>query len=267
MSALPRCLVVCLLGWSLATSHAHADAATEARALFERGLAEADATHWTQAAELFQQALALRDSPVIRYNLGSALAELGRLVEARDLLRALELDQRSSAELLQRVTPQREAIERRLSNLTIRVQTSTPDWHVLLDERELSRDQLGVALPLDPKLHYVSLRAGERVLDDAQVELGEGEARELKLAGEIPPPVVVAPPPSPLEISLVGFAHEEHQDAPSSKRKRRLLWGVSAAAAAVVAGVVAGVVIARKDDADVPANGFTPGRVGVRVPQ
>ncbi|MET0285412.1 MAG: hypothetical protein ABW352_13110 [Polyangiales bacterium] len=270
MSALVRCLVCCLLGVMLsAGSPARAqDSAREARALFEHGLQEADATHWQQAAELFQQALALKDSPVIRFNLSSALAELGKLTEALALLQALEQDTRTSRELLPRVQQDRQTIERRLGKLTLRVTTDAPAWSLLLDERELPRAQIGVVIQVDPKLHYVSLRAGERVLDDAQVELAEGETRELTLAGNVPPPVVERTPPAPLELTLVGYGQEQHDDG-MSKRKRRVIWGVSMAAAAVAAGVVAGVMLAKGEEGGgaTSADAFSPGRVGVRVPQ
>jgi hypothetical protein len=270
MSALVRCLICCLLGVMLSASspaHADADPAKEARALFEHGLQQADATHWPQAAELFQQALALRDSPVIRFNLSSALAELGKLTEALALLEALEQDTRTSRELLPRVQADRVRIEQRLGKLTLRVNTDAPAWRLLLDERELPREQIGVPLKVDPKLHYVSLRAGERVLDDAQLELAEGETRELTLAGNVPPPVVARKAPAPLELTLVGFG-PRHDDT-TSKRKRRVIWGVSVAAAAVAAGVVAGVMLAKRDEGGgaTSADAFTPGRVGVRVPQ
>jgi tetratricopeptide (TPR) repeat protein len=257
----------CLFGLLLATSSpARADdPAKQARALFEQGLSQADAAHWTEAADLFQRALALRDSPVIRFNLSSALAELGKLTEALTLLQALALDGRTSRELLQRVTHDREALQKRLANLTIRVETDATDYRVLLDEQWLPPEKLNVALKLDPKLHSLSLRAGELVLDDEQVELKEGETRELLLEGKVPPPVVAKPPP--LQISLVGFGEQRHDDG-MSKRKKRVIWGVSVAAAAVAAGVVAGVMLAKKDDGpSASADAFSPGRIAVRVPQ
>jgi hypothetical protein len=267
MSALVRCLVCCLLGVALMVSApAQADDAKAARALFERGLQEADATHWSQAADLFQQALALRDSPVIRFNLSSALAELGKLTEALALLSALEQDTRTAPELMQRVVHDRTALQKRLASLTVRVDSELADWKLLLDDHELPRAQIGVAIPLDPKLHYLSLRAGERVLDDAQVELTEGETRELVLAGRVPQPVVAQP--APLEISLVGFHDQPHDDG-MSRRKRRVIWGISVATAAVAAGVLAGVMFAKRDDGGggTSADAFSPGRVGVRVPE
>lgn len=268
MSALVRCLFACLLLTCAVTSVRADDANTakEARALFDRGLQEADATHWQQAADLFQQALALRDSPVIRFNLSSALGELGKLTEALALLQALEQDPRTSRELLPRVVHDRAAIEQRLAKLTLHVETDAVDWALLLDERELAREQIDVALPVDPKLHYVSLRVGERVLDDAQVELTEGEARELVLTGNVPPPVVLKEPPVVLAPIVTG---ESRHDDGMSKRKRRVIWGVTVAAAAVAAGVVAGVLLAHRDSGGggSSADAFSPGRVGVRVPQ
>lgn len=271
MSALVRCLISFVLCCALsASSLARAqadDTAASARALFEQGLGAADGARWSEAADLFQRALALRDSPVIRFNLASALAELGRLVEALDLLRAVEQDARTNAELRARVKRDRTGLERRIAHMIIRVESELSDWQVLVDERALPRERVGSELALDPKLHYVSLRAGERVLDDAQVELGEGELREVRLMAEVPAPVVVAPEKqAPITLEYAGPALSDEDPAPN-KRKRRLIWGVSSAAVAVAAGVIAGVLVARDDEDPGSADAFAPGRIGVRVPE
>ena len=57
-----------------------------ARQLFEQGIAFVDEEDWTQAADRFQRSLELRPSPIVAYNLGSALVELGRLVTREMLL-------------------------------------------------------------------------------------------------------------------------------------------------------------------------------------
>jgi hypothetical protein len=64
-------------------------AANEARALFERGLAAADAERWGEAVLYFQRSLALVSRPSTQLNLGNALVRSGRPVEAERTLSEL----------------------------------------------------------------------------------------------------------------------------------------------------------------------------------
>ena len=53
-----------------------------------------------------------------------------------------------------------------------------------------------------------------------------------------------------------------------ARRRRRLGWGIGAAAVAVAAGVITGALLASRDkSAESPAATFDPPTIGVRVPQ
>ncbi|MDB4989297.1 MAG: hypothetical protein JWN04_4475 [Myxococcaceae bacterium] len=270
------CLLYALLTLSASARAESADPArsASARTLFEEGLRKADAEQWPEAADLFQRALALRDSPVIRFNLGSALIELGRLVEASEQLRALEIDKNASPELRESATKSRELVLPRLAKLTIRVDGHDPSLLVLLDDRKVEPEQLGVAFPVDPRPHHVALRSGERLLDDEHVAPAEGESISVRLVGAVALPVVAATSTSPLVVGTLGQAPtridagEPLADAAHDRRKRRIFWGVGAGAVAVAAGVVAAVLLAGHSSHDhSPSDPFSPGSVGVRVPQ
>ena len=56
---------------------------TEVRALFDEGLDSSNRRSWSQAEDRFRRCLAIRRSPVIEYNLASALQAQGELVEAK----------------------------------------------------------------------------------------------------------------------------------------------------------------------------------------
>jgi hypothetical protein len=60
-----------------------------------------DEREWIEAAHSFRQALLLRDSPVIRYNLAVALIELHALTEAEQLLRGVQRDITTPVDLSQ----------------------------------------------------------------------------------------------------------------------------------------------------------------------
>lgn len=68
---------------------AAAAAPAEARALFERGLAAADAERWGEAVLYFQRSFALVARPSTQLNLGNALVRAGRPVEAERTLAEL----------------------------------------------------------------------------------------------------------------------------------------------------------------------------------
>jgi len=70
-----------------------------ARALFAEGLDHADAGRWAEAADRFESARAIRDTPEITYNLTTALLELGQLARARRLLEPLASTAQGSPEV------------------------------------------------------------------------------------------------------------------------------------------------------------------------
>jgi hypothetical protein len=270
--SLLSCVAVLLLSALVSVTTVHAQAAdparsASARTLFEEGLKKADAAAWTEAADLFQRALALRDSPVIRFNLSAAWVELGRLVEASELLRALQNDERTDTEVQKSASDKRQVLLPRLAQLTIVVEGHDPSQLVLLDEQKVSPDKLGVAFAVDPRVHHLVLRAGERVLDQKQVLLVEGEALEVKLTGAVEAPVVVAAPVL-RRRSVAATSSEVDEPAPTNarQRRRRLWWGVGTGVAAVAAGVVAGVLLAQQKSEGSP-DAFSPGTVSVRVPR
>lgn len=174
-----------------------------ARALFEEGLAHADAERWQEAADRFERAGALRSTPAIQYNLSTALVHLMRLVRASELLRQIAgaaetpPDVRAAAEArLSQVLP-------RLAHLTVHAPPSG-DGTVVLDGRPLPPPMLGVALPVDPAWHAVELRRGPNVVVSVPVSLREGERRAIRLHALLPAtPVAAAPlegaPPLPAD--------------------------------------------------------------------
>jgi hypothetical protein len=149
-----------------------------ARALFAEGRTLAEGGEWQTAADRFRRALALRPAPAIRYNLAAALAQLGRLVEAAEQLRAAvrEASLRDAArapseELLGEIEP-------RIGRLTIRLQGEGRGTQVTLDGRLVSLARIGVATPVDPGSHVIVVRQGN--LDATrQVNLPDGGSAEV----------------------------------------------------------------------------------------
>jgi len=163
---------------SAGTASAQGDAQNTAlaRALFEEGVSLADQTRWEQAVDRFQRALALRDAPAIRFNLGHSLSRLGRLVEASEMLRTVEGHPDSDDAVRVHARAVREDVEGRLAHLTIRLGGETAGVLVVLDDRELPEAALGVPVPVDPGEHRVVATRDGRVVARERASLGEAES-------------------------------------------------------------------------------------------
>jgi tetratricopeptide (TPR) repeat protein len=165
------------------------DRKAAARALFEEGLAHADAQRWAEAADRFERASALRPSPVITYNLTSALVRLGDLVRAVELLREIEADPRAAAEVRQAARARLGEVRPRLAHLRVEAprQTGHLAVAVLVDGHPLDDARLGAGLPVNPTAHSIELRTGTTIVGSRQVSLREGERRTVSVGAELPP--------------------------------------------------------------------------------
>lgn len=172
-----------------------------ARELFGEGVELVEEERWAEAAERFRLVMEVRATGQVKYNLGIALERSGELAEASSLLREAaddaELDRRTRRDA-RRVL---EAIEPRLAHLTVRVEgDAAAGATVTVDERELSPDQLGQPVAVDPGTRQVAARRGERTIDARSVTLGEGESEEVTLQ--------VTSVPTPAETAAVGMEEE-----------------------------------------------------------
>jgi len=271
-----------------------AEATRAARTLFEQGLAQVDARAWSEAAHSFRQALLLRDSPVIRYNLAVALIELHALREAEQLLRGVLRDVETPVAVRAKLAEQLEVIDRRSAKLTVRLDEADDAAEVLLDERVLLGSELNTPQRLDPGPHTVRLRRGGLEIDTRHLELAEGDNQQLLLVHPIParaPEGALRPVATPAEVAAaaalpaassaaaqpavpvaavqpaVPVAATGADDGARAKKRRRW-WGIGASVLAVTAGSVTGIVLATRSEGEKPYEGdFSPPVIGVRVPQ
>lgn len=268
---------LCLLSISLSPTPTRAQApavTSSARQLFEAGLKHVDAQEWTEAESSFRQAIALRDSPVIRFNLAVTLLELQRLIEASTLLHSVDADPGAPPDVRQKLPDLIEAAERRTAKLTLRLDGPSDGATVALDQRTLTPDELGRPQPVDPREHLVRLLHRGKEVEVRHIALSEGEARLLVL--ELPPsalPPVALPVAeavaSPTPALALGNPHTRERDDDDKTRRRRRIWGIGGAAVVLAAGVVTGVVLATRSHQT--AHGydgdFNPKVIDVRVPR
>jgi hypothetical protein len=126
--------------------------------------------------------------------LGATASAWGTYRAAQERARALG-DARRTAQATSRAA----ALERRLSRARIIVAVAEPTFEVVLDDRTLAPEALGVAIPLDPGTHHVSVtRPGE---PDIRVDFevaSDGHTQDVLVAPPAPPPpallAALAPP-------------------------------------------------------------------------
>lgn len=158
-----------------------------ARAVFAEGLAHSDAGRWSEAADCFRRVLAIRWSAAAAHNLGAALAELGRLVEASEQLRLVVRDAEADAEMRAAAQRTLAAIEPQIGKLTIRLVGGRDGVEVLLDGDVLPTAALDGAIRIDPGRHVVLGRWHGTYVAREDIFLGAGAPRAIVLSLDVSP--------------------------------------------------------------------------------
>src|SRR4029077_13268112 len=131
-----------------------------------------------EAADRFRRALALRDSPVIAYNLASALRELGKLVEASEMLRRIGNSQEVDADLRKSATAALVEITPRIGRIVVHVLGRQDGDQITIDDQALFEAQLDVAVPIDPGAHVLAARRGQETLENRGITIDQGASVE-----------------------------------------------------------------------------------------
>jgi tetratricopeptide (TPR) repeat protein len=226
---------------SLLTSHASAQTSHEvalARALFEEGVALGDKGDWAGAADRFERAYALKPTSGIAFNWASALAQIGKLTQASELLEGVSRDPKAAPELKEDSEKKLRELAPRRPRLKLHVDPSIAERSaVSVDGNAWPRAVWDVAVPVDPGTHVATAVSGEQELARAELELGEGEQRELALGA----------PLGTSDADLADQTHGQREKAATGARtplyKNWILW--TSVGVVAVAGVVAAVVVTR----------------------
>jgi hypothetical protein len=225
---------------------------TEARQLFAEA-AELEAhSQWSAAAVKLKSALAIKETPGLRYHLAHCEEQLGSFVEAAaDYDRAADLihDGAAAPDVEPLLPLARRRLESRIAKLDI-VVPSGISAAAELDDRALAASALGTSLKLDPGIHRVIVRAAGHSEYRAFVSLSIGEHRTLKIVFPDPVPAAPASPvasaaASEAPASGASSPSRAPSDArPSSGVRTALLVGEASLAAAGV-GIGLGFGLAR----------------------
>lgn len=220
-----------------------------ARARFREGVAAGERGRFDLAVHAFREALAVSDAAAVRFNLASALFEIGEDVEAFGLARGVRADESAPADLRERATfLERELRER---NAVVEVQLGGLADGARLDDRVLTQEELGVPILLAPgSVEVLGLRGGEIVTR---------RALTLRAGAEAYVDVSVVPTPAELAREEVQERDPLGEATPRERSRVGLVVGVAAAVVAIAAVVVIAVVVTR-DDTEAPVRGdFQPG--------
>lgn len=229
---------------------ARADRAAMARALFERGVEHARREEFERAADLFIRAQSLRPAPGIAYNLASALARLGRLVEASEQLQWVVRQDDTTPEMRASAETTIAQLVPRLAHLRVVLDGPDDGVAITFDGAPLGRAVLGEPVPVDPGLHRVAAVRDDRSLAIEELELEEGAQREVSL--------FVPPATAPIAIERPHVEARIAPEPPPPGDDLTWLWatGIAVAVAAAVA-ITAAVVVVETSNAPEAIPGTT----------
>jgi hypothetical protein len=267
---------------ALAQEGAQADRERAERA-FKHALADEQAGQYEKAAgELLEaRTLAHKDTPQLLFHLGVCHAHLGRVVLARDELRAAV--ERAQAQGLENVAltarAQLEQVQVRVATLTVARPAHRATKSLTLDGVDAT-PKLGAPIEVDPGRHVVQVSFAEGPPAQLDVSVAEGEKREVAVSEGAP--AAVLPPAAPLTASETAPAPALPPTSPeapsplatpspaSSSGTRTLGWITAGSGVALLAGgavfwVLRGNVIGQLNTDCVPTHQTCPSSDAGRI--
>jgi hypothetical protein len=180
---MPRFLLLAAFVAPLALSQpALADAAT-AEALFKAGKGLMDQKNYAEACPKFAASHKLDPAIGTLLNLADCHEKQGLLArawvdwgEARDMAKREGDNKRADLAARRQAT-----LDPRVPKITVKIVGKVEGYDVYRDETKLEPAMLGVALPVDPGPHKVTIRRGAEVLKESQVESKEKAEDEVTL--------------------------------------------------------------------------------------
>lgn len=156
------------------------DAAAEA--LFRAGREAADKGDDAAACARFEESHRLEPAAGTVFNLALCYERRGQVASAWQRFRETKDRLPSSDDRLALVQERIAALEPRLPKLTLRLGANDSAATVLRDGVEQRGASLGIALPIDPGEHEITVRAPGHALHTESVTIAEGESKELVLS-------------------------------------------------------------------------------------
>ena len=211
--ALVLCVALSSFAWTTvraqdAEAEVSASSLAEARSLFERGLAAADAERWGQAVELFRRASEIVERPSIVFNLGQALMRLGQSTEARAALERFVAIADASADREDILAAQRLLAELEATQGTLDLSIEPADAIVELDGAPIAGSGAERTLTLDPGRHRLAITSPGHRPDRFEVSVIAGShERRSAILERLPsrPATLVVHAPASAEVRVDGL--------------------------------------------------------------
>ena len=182
-----RCLGTLLICAATFVSHwGYADPSaveiSSARQAFQSAVSLESAQQWAEATLKLREALAVKDTPGLRFHLAHCETEQGLLVEAAlDYDRASELIAKGAKapDVQKLLAPASAALKPRIPRVTVELPSDVLAPVATIDGKVFSLSELVLGVPLNPGRHELSVSAGGRIGFRRSLDLKEGEQPEL----------------------------------------------------------------------------------------
>lgn len=186
-----------------------------ARKLFREATIHEKKEEWAEAEVKLRQAVAIKETPGLRYHLAFVQEQQGKLVEALvDYDRASELvaGGAKAPDVKRLLDPAREGVRKRVPHLTVNMPEGVDGASLKIDGKKVAPALIGQPVPLNPGKHSIEVTAPGRVDFQAELSLEEGEKRGVQVQLPNRPEAPAAPPPTVPTTQVEPAADE----APSS---------------------------------------------------
>lgn len=143
---------------------------------------------WAEAEAKLREALGIKETPGLRYHLGFCLENQQKLVEALvEYDRAEEMLQQGvkAPDVSELLAPAREGVKKRVASVTPKLPAKVEGVVIEVDGRPVKAALLGKPLPQNPGRRVFTASAPGRQPFRKELELAEGESRELVI--DLPP--------------------------------------------------------------------------------
>ncbi|XXX77200.1 hypothetical protein WMF30_00295 [Sorangium sp. So ce134] len=210
-----------------------------AEALFDRGLADMKAGRYETGCKALAESERLDPQPGTLFTLASCEARWGRVATAvtrfKDYMALFERMTRAEQARQGRrpkvAAQELDALSRRVPRLALSLPPDAPAGTVVKrDGHVLGDASLGVALPVDPGEHRISIEMPGGVVQEQRITIAEGESKEMVLDIK-----KGAPPPT-----------SGAREAPAGRRTALYVAGGVGAAGLALGGIMGALVLGRK---------------------
>lgn len=181
---------------------AHADDRASAQALFDAGKLLVADGKYAEACPKFEASYSLDKTLGTLLNMADCHEKVGKLATAwAEFGEAAERAARSSDDRATFAREREGALTPRLPKLVIEIDNPRPGLTVYRDDARIDAAMYGIALPVDPGKHVITVRRGEQVIHTGEVESVEAQPGTVKL--DLAAIERAAPPPPKLAPSVV----------------------------------------------------------------